>query len=76
MSPAAGVLAQASGEHPHPLPPLQTEGRNLEGLQWLFKEKVSLLRHNPERQRTSADTPRWLPQLFVVFNNTVRNPFL
>ncbi len=79
MTPAAGVLAQASGEHPHPLPPLQTEGRNLEDLRWLFKEKVNPLEHNPERtstQRTSADTPRWLPQLFVVYNNTVRNPFL
>lgn len=52
MPPAAGVLVLASGEHPHPLPPLQTEGRNLEDLRWLFKEKVSLLKH---QSRTNFD---------------------
>lgn len=26
-------------------------------------------------RRTSADTPRRLPQLFMVYNNTVRNLF-
>ena len=75
MPQAADVLAPASGEHPHPWPPHQTEGRILEDLRWLSEEKLDKISNELQPTHTSPNTPRWLPQLFVVYSNTMRNVF-